>query len=119
VAGFLANENVPGEVVEALRDKGIDLAWVSEGNRGLPDERIAELGRQSNRILVTFDKGFGELVYRHMKPPPPGIVLVRLELRDPTWVARKLLDVIASGRQLVGRLSVLTDAGVRSRPFKA
>jgi hypothetical protein len=30
MAKFLANENVPGEVVEAARQAGHDLAWIRE-----------------------------------------------------------------------------------------
>ncbi len=40
MAKFLANENVPGEVVEAARQAGYDLAWIAESSPGADDDAV-------------------------------------------------------------------------------
>jgi hypothetical protein len=41
MATFLANENVPGEVVQAARQAGHDVAWITELSAGADDDKIA------------------------------------------------------------------------------
>ncbi len=60
---ILANENVPGDAVEALRKKGHDLAWVREDAPGTADPQVLERAQKEGRILVTLDKDFGELAF--------------------------------------------------------
>ena len=40
MAKFLANENVPREVVEAARQAGHDLAWICELSPGAEDDAV-------------------------------------------------------------------------------
>jgi predicted nuclease of predicted toxin-antitoxin system len=59
MANFLANENVPGEVVDAVRRAGHDMTWVSELSPGAGDDDVLAMSLAESRILVTFDKDFG------------------------------------------------------------
>ncbi len=68
---FLANENVASATVDALRAGGADVVWVKESMRGASDEEILERGRREERVLVTFDKDFGELAFRAGLPAFP------------------------------------------------
>ncbi len=56
MAKFLANENVPGEVVEAARLAGHDLAWIAELSPGADDDDVLATALAQSRVLVTFDK---------------------------------------------------------------
>ena len=58
---FLADENVPRAVVSALRDAGVDVAWIAESHTGADDEQVLTLAVSNGRVLVTFDKDFGEM----------------------------------------------------------
>ena len=60
---LLADENVAGETVEALRQQGHDVAWVRTGSPGLADEEVLRRAVSEGRIVVTFDKDFGELAF--------------------------------------------------------
>jgi hypothetical protein len=50
---FLANENVPGEVVEAVRRAGHDLAWIAEVFDGIRGQnRECAASSKGGRIAV-------------------------------------------------------------------
>jgi len=58
---FLANENFPGQAVEALRAAGHDVAWIHADAPGSPDELVLARAAREAAVLLTFDKDFGEL----------------------------------------------------------
>jgi predicted nuclease of predicted toxin-antitoxin system len=51
-ARLLADEDVPGAVVAALRQQGHDVAWIHEDAPGSPDLEILERAQRQNRVLV-------------------------------------------------------------------
>ena len=61
---FLADENFPKAVVEALRASGHDTVWMSTESPGAADQSVLEKAQSEARILLTFDKDFGEFVCR-------------------------------------------------------
>ena len=61
---LLANENFPLDAVEALRAEGHDVAWIREDARGSVEEKVLERAQHEERIVITFDKDFGELAFR-------------------------------------------------------
>ncbi len=63
MASFLANENAPREAVLAAPAAGFDVAWMVELQPGANDEIVLSLAQQDNRVLITFDKDFGELAH--------------------------------------------------------
>jgi predicted nuclease of predicted toxin-antitoxin system len=75
---LLAHENVPGDAVAALRQAGHDVVWVRTDAPGSSDREILNWAQTENRIVVTFDKDFGELAFRFGLPASNGIVLLRL-----------------------------------------
>src|SRR5260370_28230104 len=75
---FLANENFPLDVVEALRNEGHDVAWIRTDAPGSKDPDILHRAVAENRVLLTFDKDFGDLAFRFGLPAMCGIVLFRL-----------------------------------------
>jgi predicted nuclease of predicted toxin-antitoxin system len=84
---------------------------------GATDEQVMARAANESRILVTFDKDFGELVYRRGLPPPAGIVLLRFDPQSPESTADRLSALIATGHELAGRFTVLTRRAVRSLPL--
>ena len=77
MAKFLANENVPSEVVEAARQAGHDLAWIVELSPGADDEAVLAASLAESRVLVTFDKDFGEMAFRQGNDATCGVILLR------------------------------------------
>jgi len=75
---LLCNENVPRLLIQSLRDRGHDVRWVLEENRGMADPAVLEEALSQRRVLLTFDKDFGELVFQRGKGATCGIILVRV-----------------------------------------
>jgi len=83
---ILANENFPGEAVEALRKQGHDVAWVRTDAPGNNDTQVLERAQREGRIVITFDKDFGELAFRAGLPAQSGIILFRISApSERTW----------------------------------
>src|SRR5262245_23676447 len=83
MAKFLANENVPGAVVDAARRAGHDLAWVTEFAAGADDDTVLAASLAESRVLVTFDKDFGEMAFQQGQSASCGVILLRPRLRTP------------------------------------
>ena len=71
---FLANENFPLVSIKLLRDAGYNVASVIEETPGAKDHDILECAHVENRIVLTFDRDYGELIYKHKLPAPDGVV---------------------------------------------
>ena len=114
---FSANENFPRVAVVALRSAGHDVFWVHTDRLGATDEEVLAHAISERRVLVTFDKDFGELVYKIGLPASSGIILFRIPTRSPDAVAEKVLKVIDSRDDWTGIFAVVTNDRIRIRPL--
>ena len=80
---ILADENCPRQLVELLRLNGHDVLWTSSEFAGAADHIVLARATADSRILLTFDKDFGELAFRHGLPSICGVVLVRFVVGPP------------------------------------
>lgn len=115
---LLANENFPLEAVAALRRAKHDTAWVREDAPGSPDETVLERAVRERRVLLTFDKDFGTLVFRRGANASDGVVLFRVIL-PPDELARFVVSTLASRPDWEGAFSTVEIARVRMRRLPA
>ncbi len=90
---FLADVNIEKPIVDELKRIGYNIIWVADVDKYLDDISIFKIARKENRILLTNDKDFGEIVFRQ-KLIPTGIVLFRIkgqDVREKVKLLRKLL----------------------------
>jgi predicted nuclease of predicted toxin-antitoxin system len=80
---FLANENFPGKAVTALVAAGHDVVWVRNAAPGMSDPDVLAWAVRVERILLTFDKDFGELARASALPSTCGVVLFRVPMPNP------------------------------------
>ncbi len=80
---------------------------------GEPDSVILQAALDQDRILLTFDHDFGELVFRHRYPPAPGIVLFRLHQLPPDVLITCLENFFAGKPTLRGYFSVVSPSQYR------
>jgi len=80
---FLADENFPRPALEALRKAGWEVFSITEECPGISDEEVAALCADQQGILLTFDKDFGELVFRRGLSAGSGFVLFRITPESP------------------------------------
>ena len=114
---WLADECVDAGLVSRLRDAGHDVLYTAEGSAGASDAEVLRQAQAETRLLLTEDKGFGDLVFR-LKLPVPGVVLLRLDPEKHLVKWNRLEAAIARfGARLFGHYLVIEEARFRSRPL--
>lgn len=84
---FLADENFPAKSILLLEKNDHSVRRVSELFKGSLDSEIIQAAYKEDEIIITFDKDFGELIFKINLSLPAGIVLFRLKHFGPTLPA--------------------------------
>lgn len=116
---FLANENFPGDAVTALESAGHDIVWVRTAAPGSKDENLLAWAVRESRVVLTFDKDFGELAWRVGLPASSGIVLFRLPMPPAAGVGAILAARIGERTDWAGHFTVIEPGRIRMRPLAA
>jgi predicted nuclease of predicted toxin-antitoxin system len=117
---LLADENVPLPSVETLRASGHDVVAIGEESAGAGDPAVLARARAEGRLLVTFDRDFGELIFNQGAPVPPGVLFLRFLPTHPTEPAEVLALLLARPEvPLAGMFTVVDRDRVRQRPLSA
>lgn len=114
---LLADENFPGLAVTALRRAGHDVLWARTDMAGRPDAEILARACADSRLIVTFDKDFGELAYRFGLPTSCGVIIFRLVPSSPEFVAERAVSVLQSREDWQGKFAIAEEARIRLRPL--
>lgn len=115
---FLANENVPGEAIRSLRAAGWDVTAIAEESPSLSDAEVLALARAEGRVVITFDRDYGELLYARRYVPPPGIVYLRAIPLYPGEAAEWLLGMSRQDVPLEGFFTIFSSWNhIRQRPL--
>lgn len=114
---ILANENVPGEAVEALRREGYDVAWIRADAPGSTDTVVLARAQAEDRVLLTFDKDFGELAFRSGLTASSGIILFRMEIQGSAQTMAIILAALRSRSDWAGHFSVVEEDRIRMMPL--
>ncbi len=115
---FTADESCAGPVIRALRDAGHDVVAIAEVARGATDEQVLERALNENRVLITEDRDFGELVYARGRSSP-GVILVRFHSRARQAKPATVVEAVAKlSSRLRDAFTVVEPGRVRisSRP---
>lgn len=76
---ILANENIPLDSIRYLTSKGYDVKSVALDNLGITDEAIINMAIREERLIITFDRDYGELIFKYKKRSPKRIIYLRLD----------------------------------------
>lgn len=114
---FLADVGVSRSTAEALRKLGHETTHLrEEGLQRLPDDQILEMARGENRIVLTFDLDFGDLLAAggHRLP---SVIIFRLHDQTPASVNPKLFSLLAEREEELkaGAIVIVEDRRYRLR----
>lgn len=116
---ILADENVARDVVAWLRASGHDVLCAADAQAGATDVHWAAFAEQEQRVIMTADKDFGELVFRDGLTGH-GIVLLRLDDLSVADILARLQSVWSVVEaNPAGRFIVITENRVRVRALPA
>jgi predicted nuclease of predicted toxin-antitoxin system len=82
---------------------------------GSPDPEVLARAQQENRVVVTFDKDFGELAFRRGLAASVGVVLFRITLTSPDHAVRVAVAAFASRADWTRQFAVVEDDRIRLR----
>jgi len=115
---LLANENIPLKTCEELKSEGIDILSVREIAPGAPDEEVIRIANEGERILITFDKDFGKLVFRQ-KVMVKGVILLRIPPISSSMISENIKKLLLRNDiKLKGHFTVVEVDKIRSIPLR-
>lgn len=76
---ILANENIPIDSINYLIEKRIDIKSVALESFGITDLEVINFAISEERIIITFDRDYGELIFKYKVKPKQGIIYLRLD----------------------------------------
>jgi predicted nuclease of predicted toxin-antitoxin system len=113
---WLADENIPLARIRRLRATGHDVAAIIEDAPGSDDTVVLAWAVQEGRIILTFDRDYGELIYKRRLLPPLGTVFFRIIPATPEEPAERLLQLLtAPGFSLEGNFTIVESGQARQR----
>jgi predicted nuclease of predicted toxin-antitoxin system len=116
---FLANENFPFPSIRLLRQQGYEVVSICEELGGIKDELVLAKAVKEKLIILTFDRDYGELIFKYGLEPPPAVVYFRTKGQTPQDAANRLIKHIdGDGLALLSFFTVIEDNGIRQRKLK-
>jgi predicted nuclease of predicted toxin-antitoxin system len=112
---LLLDENFPAPAARRLSASGLDVLAIRDACPGWVDEDVLALAVTEQRWIITFDRDYGDLVFKLNLPAPPAIVLLREAHYRPDEPAEWVLSLLAQPDNYVGRFVVFTRDKVRVR----
>lgn len=110
---FLLDVCVASSVLRTtLTDLGHDVLSARDGYTNASDQTLLELAYREDRVLVTEDKDFGELVFSLLLPHPCIVRLDGLTAKDEAAAIR---DLIARHGPAMREGAIIVVTGTRVR----
>jgi predicted nuclease of predicted toxin-antitoxin system len=114
---FKVDENLPNEATDRLRQLGYDaLSVFDQGLNGHPDSDVSAVCRQEERVLITLDRDFGNIL--NYPPADHSGIMVLGPLRNDKPHVLSLLEKAIAALQsepIDGNLWIVEDAQIRIR----
>ena len=110
---FLADEGCDFAVVRALRGSGHDVTAISEILPRVEDTEVLGMAFREERIVLTEDKDFGQLVYAHSKRTR-GVIFLRYPASARQRVSKEVVKLVKEhGEELSGCFVVVQPGRIR------
>ena len=117
---FLANENFPRPSITLLRQSGLNILSIQEDNPGISDEEVLRKASELNYVILTFDRDYGELIFRYQHINPPAVIYFRDKGNGPTSAGQILLRLIESSMiKFENCFTVIDKDNIRQRSYSS
>ena len=111
---FLIDTNLGRAFTNLLKQAGHDVIFAKDLLPLSSDEEILVRAENEERIVITNDKDFGELIFR-LGRPAEGIILLRASTTDPKERFELVKGVLDKAE---GRFIVVKEGRIRVRRLK-
>lgn len=115
---LICDQNLSANSIAILRSAGHDVLAIREDHPGMKDPDVLALAARTQRVIVTEDRDFGDLVFHRQLPVPPGIIYVRRRRGAFDFTGESTRTLIErDGARLLGHLVVIELGSERWRPL--
>ena len=115
---LLANENFPLKSVTYLQEKGFDIKAIGIDNPSIKDSEVMDIAIQEQRLILTFDRDYGELIFKHNYRPEKGVIYLRLDEYLPDEPGQLIENLLANNNfDFENALTVVDRNGIRQRKY--
>jgi predicted nuclease of predicted toxin-antitoxin system len=113
---FLVDASSDARLVPYLRSFGHDVTRVgTDYPADLPDREVLATAHREHRILITDDRDFGELIFRH-RHPHDGVIYLRLTSTALAVRIARLAAVLSTYPDGITEFLIITEDRIRLRP---
>lgn len=116
---LLANENFPIISVNYLKKSGFDIIAVGIDTLSITDKEVIDLAINEERTIVTFDRDYGELIFKYGFKPKAGIIYLRwidFEPEEPGKYLKNLFETTSISFE--STLTVIDKSTIRQRKYQ-
>ena len=113
---FLLDVHIGLRIAQTLVDAGHEVLRAALACPMASDVEHIKRARSEDRILISEDSDFTDLIFAHGHVAPPALIYIRCDPSEQQQIARVLLEVIEDKR-LAGHVAVVTAEQVRFRRF--
>ena len=116
---LLLDESAEYRLAHWLRDQGHNVTAIAHDYpHALSDRAVLALARQEQRILITNDSDFGELIVRQQLPHA-GVIYFRMPAATVATKIERLAVVLRGYADRLDQLLVVTERTIRIRRTRA
>ena len=113
---LLANENFPLSSVIILEKSGFDIKSISRDCAGILDSEVIEIAIEEKRTILTFDRDYGELIFKNGYRPICGVIYLRWDNFQPDEPGEYLTELFKlQDITYDGMLTVISETHIRQR----
>jgi predicted nuclease of predicted toxin-antitoxin system len=115
---LLANENFPLTSYNYLKNKGFDIIAIGIDYPGITDRQVLSIAIKENRTILTFDRDYGELLFKYKLKPAKGIIYLRLVEFTPEDPGHLIEELFKLNEFIPdSKLTVVDCNGIRQRVY--
>lgn len=113
---FLANEKFPLTSLKILSEAGFDITGIGIDFHGISDKDVIELAQRERRTILTFDRDYGELIFKKGLKPDAGVIYLRWDDFKPDEPGRYLVELFKSTDIVFDKMhTVISEKTIRQR----
>lgn len=115
---ILANENISIDSINYLIEKGFDVKSVALEIFGISDLEVINFAISEERIIITFDRDYGELIFKYKIKPKQGIIYLRLDEYTSVEPGVKINYLLSELKiDTLNKLTVYNGESIRQRNY--
>lgn len=101
-----------------MLNHGHTVLLITNTNPGCSDKEVIEKALKENSIILTFDRDYGEIIFKYGIANPPAVVYFRFKGNNPEF-AGKMLDEIINAKMYIleNTFTVIEENNIRQRVY--